>query len=205
MAHPSATLSEQRHRPVLTAFGPRPPLLCHHCPGYSSRHLYQPAIKGAPPPPRWSDPFSSSAFYHHCAAVLAIVEPPRTATPAPLQTPHQLPKLCTDVVSSLNPLAGALGWFSAPPPSLPTARFAPSWNPLLRLAPSSPSPPNQSHASPPTSSHCRRPPHHRPLPESSGVAGTVRHGARLPYSRPRAKRPKWARPPWPSRPNPTID
>jgi hypothetical protein len=65
--------------------------------------------------------------------------------------------------------------------------------------------PNQPHTSPPTSSHCRRPPHHRPLPESSGAAGTMSHGGRLPCSRPRAKRPKWARPPWPSRANPAVD
>jgi hypothetical protein len=77
--------------------------------------------------------------------------------------------------------------------------------PPAPVSPFLPEPPNQSHASPPTSSHYHRPPHHRLLPESSGAAGTVRQGARLPCTQPQAKRPKWARPTWPSRPNPAVD
>jgi hypothetical protein len=98
-------------------------------PTISRRHL--PTASGGykkNTPPR-EQPFSSSAPSPPLCPRAAIIEPPRNTTPVPLQTPRHRPELRTDPGSSLDLLADALGCSSTPPWSLPSARFAPPWNP----------------------------------------------------------------------------
>jgi hypothetical protein len=99
--------------------------------------------------------------------------------PVPLRTTHHRPELRTDVGSSLDLLANAPGYSSAPPPSLPTTRFMLPWNPcsgeLSRLYGSLPS----------HSTTTRRPQARWMLPASC----RYRWGRSLPCSRPWAEKP----------------
>jgi hypothetical protein len=56
--------------------------------------------------PLWRNPFLPPLpLRRNYATVLAVVKPLRTATLIPLRTPCQRPKLGTDAMSSLDPLA----------------------------------------------------------------------------------------------------
>jgi hypothetical protein len=183
-AYPSVSLSGRQHPkraddiPTVAAAALLCPRLhrCHRAAhSLTAAPLSPPtAIKGAPP--LREQPFSSSAPSLPLRRHANIIEPPQTATPVPLRTSRHRPELRTDAGSSLDPLAGALSCSSAPPLSLPAARFAPPWNPCS----DEPSPLLDRQSSPPPYRLALRPLHRRPAGFCRQVTGAD-GGENLPW------------------------
>jgi hypothetical protein len=176
-----------RVQTVATTTLPHPQFHYRHHPDRSSHRLCQPltpAIEGAPP--RWSDPSSSSAPF----AATTPLFLPSLSHYGPLlwsiSEPLTPPELRTNIVNSLEPLAGTLGCSSGRSPAR-TRRLSTSPPPASLVSLSSPPNPPAKSASPGLAPRplLQRPSAGRILPASRWC----RWGRELPCSRPQAERP----------------